>query len=543
MLKTQFKYKINLNSDQITDLSMAQYLLGPKINKKETDMLDTYRKFLTANINPSKREIVRFLKLRVKEQDCFFESGLVYTKYANDIGIPYDFEGVRCEFSIVGMFDLFFRISKEFSDGIVKIKHAMRADVQQMASDTVAPIGDMIRVLSSIGQALGFKQNVVLASSFSMEYNKNMPIYFSNTLEKGPRGDNFSCTALAFSLFNTKEIPVHAPVCYEYENYDMNQTCTLENMVILNSCHHRTEYEDIKYPEALSEVQIESVEESVLVKIEEKVEKKNEVKDEIHFGQLKLLISAFAFLYEVKQRGVVFENLYLLGCGTGHNNKAILYFLGPKYKYFLYDPVVSSVTYDDMRSQGYEVNVYPEMYTEERDFFPNSIAISDIRSELTDEAILYDNYVQWNWSRRLLAISMKFKIPSPDTRREKYYNIPTGTIFLQPYRGALSRETRIFHFDRGGTEQILVNDYKRKNDFFNCHLRNKGYTCYDCEVAKRILSRFEVPPYAQMIVPEKLHSKYAGTSGYERMMTIGKLREAKGKHWSKVHYEDLFVSS
>jgi len=536
MLNTQFRFKTKLGVNQVTDLSMKAYLYGPKINNKEIIWLDTYRRFLTDKINPSRKEADEFLKLRVKEEQCFFESGLAYTRYSNDVGIPYELHGLMCEFSVVGMFDLFYRIDKEFSDGIIKIKHAMRADIDKMIEDIVSPIGDFVQVMSAIGKVLGFQQEIQIASTMTLRYNKKEKIIFTSMLGKGTYGQGLSCTALAFSLFNTLEIPSFVWV---YSNYDMNQTATLENMVILNFCHHMTRYEDIEYPVKVQDIQIETEEDHEIAIIEpEKIKE-----DPIHFGQLKLLVSAYAFLYEVKEKQIEFENLYLLGCGTGHNNKAIIYFLGPKYVYHLYDPVVSSSTYDDMRFQGYVINVFSSVFTEERDFLPKSIAISDIRSELTDEAILYDNYIQWNWSRRLLAISMKFKIPCPREERNRKYNVPTGTIFLQPFRHYASKETRIFHFGRGETKEMLVKEYYEKNNLFNNSIRNKGFTCFDCAVSKKILSRMEVPSYAQMIIPVNMGVKYGDSSGYSKMNVVGKMDGDKGKHWDRVTFDGLFVQN
>jgi hypothetical protein len=327
-----------------------------------------------------------------------------------------------------------------------------------------------------------------------------------------------TCLSFIYYMFNRDETNLGTT---SFEN-GMNHFCLVFHVIFLTNCSHLVLNEEVEYVDDLKDLETKEVysDEDLIQEYE-----KGEDDDVVHNGQLKLLVAHMAFLYEVKQRKVSFDNVYLVGCGTGHTNYVIMRYLGKKYKYFLYDPVANYKMFESMVEEGYIIDVSTNKVSQEMDFLPRSIMISDIRSELDDESILRDNFYQWSWARRVEAISMKFKIPRRADYLNKDYMIPTGKQFIQPFRSRYSRETRIFHFDKGAVYRISIKEHYRRYRYMNTKYRWSGYSCYDCQFAANLFKKVELPIQAATIVPKVLNDEVFDEGGYERLVPSNKAKD------------------
>jgi hypothetical protein len=192
-------------------------------------------------------------------------------------------------------------------------------------------------------------------------------------------------------------------------------------------------------------------------------------------------------------------------------------YLGKSYNYILYDPVANYKMFESMVEEGYNIEVFATVVSPQMVFLPQSIIISDIRSTLDDESVLKDNYYQWVWAKQVEAISIKFKIPKNKKYIDQDYMIPTGKQFIQPFRWKHSRETRIFHFDRGATYRISIKEHYRKYHYLNNVYRWLGYACQDCDYAMKLFAKIELPIQASTIVPRMLNTIYYEEAGYKKL--------------------------
>jgi hypothetical protein len=128
-------------------------------------------------------------------------------------------------------------------------------------------------------------------------------------------------------------------------------------------------------------------------------------------------------------------------------------------------------------------------------FLPNSVLISDIRSDPDDEGVHKDNELQMKWSvhPNVLFGTYKFRYPY---EKKVMYNIEYDYIFLQAYKGSRSNETRMY-ISKKEKEKVFLDSqeaYDEKICYFNNHHRFSGRACNDCRVRDYILKKFVCLP-------------------------------------------------
>jgi len=126
-------------------------------------------------------------------------------------------------------------------------------------------------------------------------------------------------------------------------------------------------------------------------------------------------------------------------------------------------------------------------------FEPGSVLISDIRSEIDDDAVHRDNLLQMGWSRHQNVLFGTYKFRYPFVKKV-VYDFKYDFLFLQCFKGSRSSESRMYV---SRDAKILLDEqqlYDEKMCFFNDNHRFKGRSCNDCRLREHILLKFVVLP-------------------------------------------------
>jgi len=232
-----------------------------------------------------------------------------------------------------------------------------------------------------------------------------------------------------------------------------------------------------------------------------------EVKTVLHFGQRKLLIMEIEFLTKYAEDNDI---IIYAGAASGSHH-TLLSILFPTLYFILYDPgdfdrIIKTTDKREVHKKFFTIHtsqVLASKYRNKRILFISDVRRfeMDLSSKENNELIEEDMMNQWKWLRILdpFASLLKFKLPY--TPGQTIYL--KGTIYIQPWVGATSTETRLVVTDnRSSTiydnaiyESVLFhhNIYKRTTYFQNVEgvkFPEKQCHCYDCASELYILGEY-----------------------------------------------------
>jgi len=205
----------------------------------------------------------------------------------------------------------------------------------------------------------------------------------------------------------------------------------------------------------------------------------------IHEGALKILISAMAFFIDLKIKNINFSVVNVLGAAGSYQLCVLIQSMPKHIVWNLYDPdIVPVYAYDKLKWDGYNINYYPIAVDSFTEFDKDSVVLSDIRRNPSEECVKLDNELQFVISQKVKAMSIKFRLYFDDYIDDDLA-IPIGKIFVQCYKKANSAEYRLFKFEDGF---VNVNNRRllNKHEFFKRVLRFSAPVCNDCLLAYKI---------------------------------------------------------
>ncbi len=225
-------------------------------------------------------------------------------------------------------------------------------------------------------------------------------------------------------------------------------------------------------------------------------------KPQLHWGQLKLLLSEIEFLTKVvnDSKGKRITFIYV-GAGPGDHIE-YLSLLFPQIHFELYDLVDFTCRESNM------IKIHKQFFTDDdakqwvkyskknRDAY---IAFcTDIRTRpITNDSVVADMQRQFDWWKVMNPDMSIFKFRLPWTPGETIY--PKGDIYIQLYPGPTSTETRLIV--RKNAPIIKYDNIKYMNALYyhnriirsREHINFKGYPldkCYDCAGFEYVISQY-----------------------------------------------------
>jgi len=237
-----------------------------------------------------------------------------------------------------------------------------------------------------------------------------------------------------------------------------------------------------------------------------------EYKSTLHWGQLKLLLNEIEFCNLLMRLPADEYQLIYIGAGPGHHIP-YLASLFPKIKFILYDktPFVLGKNYNEK-----QIIPIQEYFTDEeaQKYSPENIPkehdklivgfMSDIRNIPSTEAMVARNMEQqlrWHNAVKPDLTMFKFRLPWDDGFTE----YPEGDIYIQPFAGQTSTETRLIvkkgapmikYDNRKYEEQLyyynsITRSQPHEHLFGNTNLLDdKLDTCYDCAALVYIMNEY-----------------------------------------------------
>jgi hypothetical protein len=144
-------------------------------------------------------------------------------------------------------------------------------------------------------------------------------------------------------------------------------------------------------------------------------------------------------------------------------------------------------------------------------FEPNSVIVSDIRSDIEDDNVHEDNLLQFHWSKNPNVLFGTYKFRYPYVRKVSY-DIFYDYLFIQASKSRHSAECRMYISEQvdecgepfiygsgvsGEAKRYLPEQtvYEEKHFHFNKQVRFCGSSCNDCRLREYILSKFVILPY------------------------------------------------
>jgi hypothetical protein len=240
--------------------------------------------------------------------------------------------------------------------------------------------------------------------------------------------------------------------------------------------------------------------------------RKLQIKRTLHWGQLKLMLTEIEFIIlamkqQIEESRFIYDRIYLIYAGAAPGNHIrYLQKLFPNVQFELYDPNRFAI------KSHKNINLHNRLFTnEDAKYWTTSnhpdkyiIFCSDIRREpATESNVKLDMGLQLSWWEIMSPELTMFKFRLPwHTGNTEY---PKGDIYLQPFPGHNSTETRlivkknapIISYDNQKYEEqmfyhnTILRKYHYKSLFgtFNMetdHLDN----CYDCTTLMHVIHQY-----------------------------------------------------
>ena len=227
--------------------------------------------------------------------------------------------------------------------------------------------------------------------------------------------------------------------------------------------------------------------------------RKLRMKRTLHWGQLKLMLTEVEFLSLALQRYKELNDnrpihMIYAGAAPGHH---IVYLskLFPMIYFDLYDPNDFAISETDKIKINVQffTDVDASYWQQQSDKFV--IFASDIRTEpATEENVRKNMEMQLDWWKVMNPEVAMFKFRLPWTEGETEY--PEGDIYIQPYPGPTSTETRLIVYKNAAMKKYNHTKYEQQMFYHNTIARIKCYktalgvkldfmrdgidNCYDC---------------------------------------------------------------
>ena len=227
--------------------------------------------------------------------------------------------------------------------------------------------------------------------------------------------------------------------------------------------------------------------------------RKLRMKRTLHWGQLKLMLTEVEFLSLALQRYKELNDsrpihMIYAGAAPGHH---IVYLskLFPTIHFDLYDPNDFAISETDKIKINVQffTDVDASYWQQQSDRFV--IFASDIRTEpATEENVRKNMEMQLAWWKVMNPEVAMFKFRLPWTEGETEY--PEGDIYIQPYPGPTSTETRLIVYKNAAMKKYNHTKYEQQMFYHNTIARIKCYktalgvkldfmrdgidNCYDC---------------------------------------------------------------
>jgi hypothetical protein len=211
--------------------------------------------------------------------------------------------------------------------------------------------------------------------------------------------------------------------------------------------------------------------------------RRNEFKRALHWGQLKLMLTEIEFLTLVMKEYDESKDtrpIYFVYAGAAPGDHTpYLHKLFNNVHFELYDPNPFSKLLSkkhDMISTHVQffTDDTAEYWKDQKDKYV--VFCSDIRTEpATDENVVENMKMQLKWWKIMQPqLSMfKFRLPWG----EGFTEYPQGKIYIQPYPGPTSTETRLIV--KAGADIIKYDNKKYESQLFH-HNTVMRYVLYDC---------------------------------------------------------------
>jgi hypothetical protein len=480
------KFKLGQRTSEL--LAFDEIFYGSSLNNDDISFLNKCCYVFTCGFVPLVDEINAHLKSLKNLGNKELSNGVTVIDMDKDVWMTYEYYGKINVMSFVGLYNIFLRLKEETDNGLFVIQSSLRVKRDYLKPDLIGTIRDYCNLCSVIGSIFHIKPEVDVDTTMSPGYtDKEGKGFCYSIADQKVSTYGMYLKILGFYMMNiidgSKEVKY---LCTD--EMIMNALSNVKTVKFMVVCPHSTEPEVVPILEYLDEV--EDIQEVPYEKIKD---------DTIHYGQLKLFVGNLAFLKRLKERMLEFDNVYFIGSASSHSVKATIMFLGKQYNYVCIDPDASQKFYEDLVKDGYSILVFSELCTDDFDFEPKSILISDVRGDIRDKTVeernaivQKDNELQIAWSKKVRASSLKFKIPF-DSKKDVKFIIPVGDIFLQPFRGYSSQEVRLWNYNPGIFRSILSGWFWSANDYYNLRVRRKGYMCQDCRIAQMLFDFVSVP--------------------------------------------------
>jgi hypothetical protein len=256
------------------------------------------------------------------------------------------------------------------------------------------------------------------------------------------------------------------------------------------------------------------------------VERKEEIKTTVHVGQRKLFDTEAEFITRFTNPREEIYVVYAGGAGGRHHE--ILDKMFPNVHFLLYDPNPFSVRSENNREifqEFFTTSTAQELATRFRRENKRCLFISDIRRVITGSSlmrqklVLEDLEMQKIWLQILDpgASLLKFVMPYPMPKIPDKITYLDGIVFLQPWAGATSTETRLLVTNNQSQKVYDVREYEEVLFYHNTVTRTTYYQeiagvpseivschCYDCAAELYILNQYAQKYQPNLNIPDLL---------------------------------------
>lgn len=241
--------------------------------------------------------------------------------------------------------------------------------------------------------------------------------------------------------------------------------------------------------------------------------REEEIKTIVHVGQRKLLVTEIEFITRFTMPDKLTYVVYAGAAGGRHQE--ILNKMFPNVQFLLYDPhrfVIKTGRNRQVFQEFFTTSTAQELATKFSREDAQCLFISDVRrveENITElqkqQLVLGDLQTQRIWlqilnpAASLLKFVMPYPIPGVPSTVE-YFN---GIIFLQPWAGATSSETRLLVTTNRSIKEYDVKQYEETLFYHNTVIRTTYYQnvegvptdligchCYDCAAELFVLGKY-----------------------------------------------------
>jgi len=224
---------------------------------------------------------------------------------------------------------------------------------------------------------------------------------------------------------------------------------------------------------------------------------KDIIKEEDFKNGTKNALSILHFIDFYRDRWSEVDNIYVVGVAGNPHLLAFADFFFDKQFYF-FDGSGFGKAYNTLRLN---VHIVDEVMDVDFCFLPNSVIVSDIRTELDDLSVTSDFLLQLFWSTHANVLFGTYKFRFPYFTDMKYDPFKYDFLFIQCYKNRHSQESRLYISKT--SKKVFAYDYKRYdrlNYYFNINIRFQGSSCNDCRLREKILRNYKVLPFAWAIM-------------------------------------------